>query len=104
VLIDTEVGGKKKTYVATGDVSYVKENLLGIDSAPGKFISNAFASGNAYGILKAMDDIVNYAEQDSDRLLIVHDVDLWKKYPSRQGADGLYLAEVCLAPGETSKL
>jgi glyoxylase-like metal-dependent hydrolase (beta-lactamase superfamily II) len=103
VLIETEAGGKTKTYVYTGDIGYVKENLLGLDDNR-QFIINAFASGLPYGVMKAMDDIVKLVGRDNDLLLVGHDEALWTERPSQKGADGLRIAEICLAPGETSKV
>lgn len=103
VLIDNDINGKKESYVAVGDVSYVKENVFG---APGmeRFIPNGFASGDVYSIMKVMAKIIEYAENDNRRIMPIHDEFLWKKYPSVLGADGLHLAEVCLSGNEKSKL
>lgn len=93
------------TYVASGDISYYRENIFGADTDPDKkIIPNAFASGDPFHLMQAMERIQNYAGNDSRRVLTPHDTDTWVKYPSKKGSEGLLTAEVCLAPGESSKV
>jgi Zn-dependent hydrolases, including glyoxylases len=91
------------TFVSTGDVSYVMENLFGVDEK-GKFIPNGFASGDVLSIMKTMDRILACAGHDPNKIIAIHDSGLWSKYKGVVDADGLHLLEVCLAPDETSKL
>ena len=39
-----------------------------------------------------------------NRIIIGHETDNWDIYPSKKCEDGLYMAEIALAEGETSKL
>lgn len=102
-LVLIESGGE--TYVASGDVSYYRENIFGADNDEArKFIPNAFASGDLYNIMRVMERIQEYAGGEYRRVLTPHDAGLWDKYPSKKGGEGLFTAEVCLAPGEKSRV
>jgi hypothetical protein len=40
----------------------------------------------------------------TSRILPGHEKLLWDRHPSRQFGDGLHVAEICLRPGEVSRL
>jgi Zn-dependent hydrolases, including glyoxylases len=99
ILIDTGA----KTYLAVGDAVLTGLNVTGVN---GRYLPMTFktSSGNARSMLETMAYINGFCEGDLSRVLIPHDCESWGRYPGRVNKDGLHLAEICLAPGETSRL
>lgn len=91
-----------KMYAAIGDIAYVKENLFGIEDN-GFFVPNGFATGDPVSVMKAMNEIRKYTDDDYNRIIAIHDLRVWTKYPTVKDDEGLSFAEVCLAPGEKSR-
>lgn len=90
------------TWVNVGDQAYVRENLTGIDNS-GVYVPVGLATGSAFNITKSYDDMLRIAG-DQDHVIIGHETENWTKYKSKKYDDGLYVAEIVLAPGEISKL
>ena len=63
-----------------------------------------FRSGTPYNITKSIDEVIDLVGGKLNRIIIGHETDNWDIYPSKKCEDGLYMAEIALAEGETSKL
>ena len=98
IIIETEHG----SYMAVGDAAYAEEGVL--RTGDGRYLPTGMsvASGTMYDMLFTMQKIDRFCEGDIRKVLIVHDVKTWDRYPSTSG--DCPIAEVCLATGETSKL
>jgi glyoxylase-like metal-dependent hydrolase (beta-lactamase superfamily II) len=97
-IIETE----KQSYIAVGDAAYAEEGVL--RTGDGRYLPTGMsvASGTMRDMLFAMQDIDRFCGGDIKRVLIVHDVKTWDRYPS--SSSGIPVAEVCLASGEASKI
>ena len=62
------------------------------------------AVGTPYNITKSIDEVIDLVGGKLNRIIIGHETDNWDIYPSKKCEDGLYMAEIALAEGETSKL
>ena len=52
----------------------------------------------------ALDELMRLTGGETSRILPGHEQLLWQRHPSHRYPDGLHLAEVCLRPGEASRL
>lgn len=55
-------------------------------------------------LLNSIDEVIDLVGGKLNRIIIGHETDNWDIYPSKKCEDGLYMAEIALAEGETSKL
>ncbi|MDR1510890.1 MAG: MBL fold metallo-hydrolase [Synergistaceae bacterium] len=97
-IIETE----NQSYIAVGDAAYAEEGVL--RTGDGRYLPTGMsvAAGTMRDMLFTMQEIDRFCEGDIKRVLIVHDVRTWERYPSSSGE--FQIAEVCLASGETSKI
>jgi glyoxylase-like metal-dependent hydrolase (beta-lactamase superfamily II) len=104
VIVDTVKNERAYSYIITGDATYAQENFM--RTVNGWYLPTSLkvADGGPYGMLKTMEYLENFAHGDPDRVLIVHDGNNWKRYPSAATSDSYHLAEVCLIPGERTRL
>lgn len=86
-----------------GDIAYVRENILGI-GGDGVYVPVGLAVGSPYNQMKSFDDIIRIVKGKKEKIVIGHETDNWKLYPSRKYEDGLYVAEICLAQGEKTRI
>jgi glyoxylase-like metal-dependent hydrolase (beta-lactamase superfamily II) len=100
-MVEIETG--TQSFLAVGDAALTAANVTGVD---GRYLPMSFktASGCARGMLRTMDDIHRFCNGDIKRVLIQHDCESWSRYPGKINTDGLHVAEIRLAPGETSRL
>jgi N-acyl homoserine lactone hydrolase len=98
VLIEGPVG----RWVVAGDNCYAYENLTGL-GADGVFVPVGFGVGSQVNMIKALDEMLALAEGKVERVIVGHEAKSWQVFPSWRGADGLYAAEIALAPGEKSR-
>lgn len=84
-----------------GDLAYVRENFTGLDG-DGVYVPVGLAVGSPYNITRSLDQILEIAGGNLDRVIIGHETDNWTRYPSQKGDDGLWLAEIALEPGRES--
>jgi len=98
-IIETE----HQSYMAVGDAAYAPEGV--IRTGDGRYLPTGMsvAAGTMCDMLFTMQAIDRFCEGDISRVLIVHDVETWNRYPSSLKG-GHPLAEVCLATGEASRL
>jgi glyoxylase-like metal-dependent hydrolase (beta-lactamase superfamily II) len=86
--------GELDPWVFTSDACYSFENFGGED---GTYFPVGFGVGNLTEMVKALDAIRRLSRNRLDRLIIPHDQDMWKIYPSRPTSDGMHVAEVYLS-------
>jgi N-acyl homoserine lactone hydrolase len=98
VLIDQPAG----RWVVAGDNCYAYENLTGL-GADGVFVPVGFGVGSQLNMIKALDEMLALAEGKVERVIVGHEAKSWQVFPSWCSADGLYAAEIELAPGEKSR-
>jgi hypothetical protein len=60
--------------------------------------------GSQENCMLALDELMRVTGGETSRILPGHEQLLWDRHPSGRYADGLHLAEVCLRPGEASRL
>ena len=99
IVINNEDG----PWVNVGDMAYVRENLTGFNN-DGVYVPVGLAVGTPYNITKSIDEVIDLVGGKLNRIIIGHETDNWDIYPSKKCEDGLYMAEIALAEGETSKL
>jgi hypothetical protein len=88
--------------VVTGDNLYSYENAEGIDGS-GQYVAIGFGGGSAWNNLLSIDEMVT-AAGGTERLVIVHENETFRRHPSWRGSDGLAVAELHLAPGVASRI
>ena len=90
-------------WLNVGDLAYVRENLTGLNG-DGVYVPVGLAVGSPYNMTKSLDDIMRLAGGDIGRVIIGHETDNWTRFPSRRYDDGLYVAQIALAPGEQTRI
>lgn len=88
-------------WINVGDQAYVRENLMGLNN-DGVYVPVGLAVGSPYNITRSYDDMKRLAGGDLHRVIIGHETDNWTLFQSRKYEDGLYVAEIALAPGDKS--
>jgi N-acyl homoserine lactone hydrolase len=101
-IVIVKNGECKDIWIYCGDLAYARTNLTGIDGN-GIYIPVGIAVGTQYNIMKAYDEMIEIIDGRLDRVIIGHETDSWDIYPSYQTGDGLHVAELNLAPGETTR-
>lgn len=95
------------SWVLTGDLLYVYENITGAGDLTGKgttYTPVGFAVGSNENLILSTEAIMKAAGGDMDRLVMVHEQRLGEHFPSRVGDDGLRITEICLSDGESSRV
>jgi N-acyl homoserine lactone hydrolase len=100
VLIHNESSG---VWVVPGAVTYLYANIEGIGD-DGRYAPIGLAMGSQEKCLLALDELMRVTGGETSRILPGHDKLQWQRHPSCQFADGPHLAEICLRPGEASRL
>jgi N-acyl homoserine lactone hydrolase len=100
VVIRNESSG---VWVVPGDVMYLYANIEGI-GGDGRYVPIGLAMGSQLNCMLALDQLMQVTGGQTSRILPGHEKLLWDRHPSRQFSDGLHLAEVCLRPGDASRL
>jgi N-acyl homoserine lactone hydrolase len=100
VVVRNESSG---VWVVPGDVMYLYANIEGM-AGDGRYVPIGLAMGSQLNCLLALDELMRVTGGQTSRILPGHEKQLWDRHPSRQFSDGLHLAEVCLRPGDTSRL
>jgi len=100
VVIRNESSG---VWVVPGDVMYLYANIEGIDG-DGRYVPIGLAMGSQEKCLLALDELMRVTGGETSRILPGHEKLLWDRHPSRQFGDGLHVAEICLRPGDASRL
>ncbi len=100
VVIRNESSG---VWVVPGDVMYLYANIEGI-GGDGRYVPIGLAMGSQLNCMLALDQLMQVTGGQTSRILPGHEKLLWDRHPSRRFSDGLHLAEVCLRPGDASRL
>jgi N-acyl homoserine lactone hydrolase len=59
-------------------------------------------TGSAADWLRLADSMLSAVGGETRRIIPFHEARLWERFPSRELADGLHIAEVSLADGQDS--
>jgi glyoxylase-like metal-dependent hydrolase (beta-lactamase superfamily II) len=89
-------------WVITGDALYSYENAEGIGGS-GVPVNIGFGGGSGWRGLQIIDEMAKTAGR-TDRLVIVHEYETFRRHPSRTYDDRLSVAELLLAPGVASRI
>ena len=100
IVIDAADG---TPWVLPGDVACVYENIGGPDGKD-PMVPVGLATGSQECCLRSTDEMLTVANDDITRVLPMHDVRLWDRYPTVQHDNGLHVAEITLAPRVPSRL
>jgi glyoxylase-like metal-dependent hydrolase (beta-lactamase superfamily II) len=100
IAIEKTGGG---SWIYTGDACYTLENF-GEPNSAGPYSPVGFGVGSITGMVKALVRIQELAEGKTERLIICHDPSMWTVFPSKTSAAGFRIAEIQLAPGDSSRL
>ena len=100
VVIRNESSG---VWVVPGDVMYLYANIEGM-GGDGRYVPIGLAMGSQENCMLALDELMRVTGGETSRILPGHERLLWERHPSRRYPEGLHLAEVCLRPGEASRL
>lgn len=95
-----ETGGDN--WVVTGDALYSYENAEGIGQS-GIPVNIGFGGGSGWRGLQIIDEMAKTAG-NTNRLVIVHEFDTFRRHRSRKYADNLHVAELVLADGQPSRI
>jgi glyoxylase-like metal-dependent hydrolase (beta-lactamase superfamily II) len=90
-------------WVVPGDVMYLYENIEGIDG-DGRYVPIGLAMGSQENCMMALEGLMQLTGGETSRILPGHEKLLWERHRSHCYPDGLHVAEVCLRPGEASRL
>lgn len=91
------------TWVVPGDVMYLYANVEGVNG-DGRYVPIGLAMGSQENCLMALDQLMDVTGGEVNRILPGHEKLLWERHPSARYADGLHVAEICLRPGDTTRL
>jgi N-acyl homoserine lactone hydrolase len=91
------------TWVVPGDVMYLYANVEGVNG-DGRYVPIGLAMGSQENCLMALDQLMDVTGGEVNRILPGHEKLLWERHPSAQYEDGLHVAEVCLRPGDATRL
>ncbi|MEX2415033.1 MAG: N-acyl homoserine lactonase family protein [Paenibacillaceae bacterium] len=101
IIIDNTVNDVVERWIAAGDLAYVRENITGIGN-DGVYVPLGLGFGSQLNMMRSIDKIIELANGNIDNIIVGHEIDNWKRYPSWKTSDGLHVAELYLAPGELS--
>lgn len=90
-------------WVAVGDVVFQYANLEGRDGS-GEYSPTGQVMGSLTRLMMSFDEILTHAGGNIDRVIPVHDLKAYERFPSEPTFPGLQVAEVVLADGAASRL
>jgi glyoxylase-like metal-dependent hydrolase (beta-lactamase superfamily II) len=99
-LVENAADGR---WLFAGDNVYVYENIEGLQGN-GVFEPIGTATGSQWVWLDTIDRALSWVGRDSGRVIPFHDAELFRRFPTREYADGLHIAEISLAGGHDSVL
>lgn len=85
------------SWVLAGDLIYQFDNLDGGDADNPYYHPVGLANGSQEKMIFAMHDMVEAAGGDRARVIPGHEQRMNERFPSREGAPGLQIIEVCIA-------
>lgn len=92
------------SYILAGDLVYTYENLVGPDPDDPRFIPIGLAAGSQTNLLLQSHAMLDLVDDETRRVIPIHDEKLPTVYPSRVTDKGLTISEICLADGEPSRV
>jgi len=91
-------------WVVAGDNAFQYANLEGLEG-DGNYVPIGFGVGSQVNMMLALEEMMQITGFNTGKIIVGHDAETWKRYPSwKTEEDGLYVAEITLAPGEKSRL
>jgi N-acyl homoserine lactone hydrolase len=100
VLVENAADGR---WLFAGDNVYVYANIEGL-RGDGVLEPIGTSTGSQSVWLDTMDNALEWVGNDTARVIPFHDAELFRRFPAREYADGLHIAEVSLAAGHDSVL
>jgi hypothetical protein len=82
---------------------YLYENIEGV-GGDGRYVPIGLAMGSQENCMLALDELMRVTGGETSRILPGHERLLWDRHPSVRYPEGLHVAEVCLRPGDASRL
>jgi glyoxylase-like metal-dependent hydrolase (beta-lactamase superfamily II) len=99
-LVDNAADGR---WLFAGDNVYTYQNVEGI-RGDGVLEPIGTSTGSQSVWLDTIDRALGWVGRDTGRVLPFHEAELFRRFPSREYADGLHVAEISLAGGHDSVL
>jgi N-acyl homoserine lactone hydrolase len=99
-LVENAADGR---WLFAGDNVYVYENIEGLQG-DGVLEPIGTSTGSQWVWLDTIDRALDWVGRDSARVIPFHDAEVFRRFPSRECADGLHIAEISLAGGHASVL
>lgn len=90
-------------WLLAGDNAYTYDNFLG-SQEDGMFCPIGLAFGSMQKCVLTMEEMWQFVGEDVHRIVPFHAEELWDQFPTHTFDDTLRVAEISLAPGETSRL
>ncbi|MEE8600312.1 MBL fold metallo-hydrolase [Euzebya tangerina] len=103
VIMDVDTADGVQRWAAVGDAIFCLENLTGSDGS-GVYVPVGGATGSQSRVLATYDDVLGAVGGDPHRIVPVHDLDAYQRFPSTRLQSGLHIAEVTLADDEPSRI
>ena len=95
--------GSYDDWIFTSDACYSFDNLSK-DGRFGTYFPVGFGVGSITGMVRALETIRVLSHDRLDRLIIPHEAEMWRRFPVKKTSNGMYIAEICLAAGEASRI
>jgi glyoxylase-like metal-dependent hydrolase (beta-lactamase superfamily II) len=101
VMVNNQSGAGKGPWVFVGDNLMSYENVCGIEG-DGIYRPTGLCHCDSVKLVLSIDELIERAGGNERRLILSHAEESWHVFPSWEGPHGLHIAEVCLAPGQSS--
>jgi glyoxylase-like metal-dependent hydrolase (beta-lactamase superfamily II) len=99
-LVDNAADGR---WLFAGDNVYTYQNVEGL-AGDGALEPIGTSTGSQSVWLDTIDDALAWVGRETSRVVPFHEAELFRRFPSREYADGLHVAEISLAGGHDSVL
>jgi N-acyl homoserine lactone hydrolase len=99
-LVENAADGR---WLFAGDNVYTYQNVEGL-AGDGVLEPIGTSTGSQSVWLDTIDDALGWVGRETSRVLPFHEAELFRRFPSREYADGLHVAEISLAGGHDSVL
>lgn len=99
-LVENAADGR---WLFAGDNVYTYQNVEGL-AGDGVLEPIGTSTGSQSVWLDTIDDALTWIGRETSRVLPFHEAELFRRFPSREYADGLHVAEISLAGGHDSVL
>jgi len=99
-LVENAADGR---WLFAGDNVYTYQNVEGL-AGDGVLEPIGTSTGSQSVWLDTIDDALAWVGRETSRVVPFHEAELFRRFPSREYADGLHVAEISLAGGHDSVL